>query len=128
VLKMDAIKVTIKKSDLLSRSENSMKNTRDPSVSTGSSWKEIVFTLLENRWILLLLVLLPAALFLLWRFKNKGKERSYDEKEALSILYGHISKDPEVEEMVRRLYARKNGDSSVVIDEKRLRELIKRYS
>jgi hypothetical protein len=54
----------------------------------------------------------------------KHKRKSYKESEALKILYGHISKDAEVEEMVRKLYARKNGDKSVEINKKRLNELV----
>jgi hypothetical protein len=57
----------------------------------------------------------------------KFKRKSSKESEALKILYGHISKDPEIEEMVRKLYARKNGDKSVEINEKRLKELVEYF-
>jgi hypothetical protein len=50
----------------------------------------------------------------------------YKESEALKILYGHMSEDSEIEEMVRKLYARKNGDKSVQIDKKVLKEMVNR--
>ena len=50
----------------------------------------------------------------------------YNESEALKILYAHMSEDPEIEEMVRKLYAHKNGDKSVQIDKKVLKEMVKR--
>jgi hypothetical protein len=50
----------------------------------------------------------------------------YNESEALKILYGHMSEDAKIEEMVRKLYARKNGDKSVQIDKKALKEMVDR--
>ena len=50
----------------------------------------------------------------------------YKESEALKILYGHMSEDPKIEEMVRKLYARKNGDKDVKIDKKVLQEMVNR--
>jgi hypothetical protein len=50
----------------------------------------------------------------------------YKESEALKILYAHMSEDVEVEEMVRKLYARKNGDKDVQIDKKALKEMVNR--
>ena len=58
----------------------------------------------------------------------KGKQHTFRESEALKILYGHISEDPEAEAMVHKLYARKNGDKSVEIDKKRLKTLVERYT
>ena len=52
----------------------------------------------------------------------------YKESEALKILYGHMSEDAEIEEMVRKLYARKNGDKSVQIDKKALKEMVNRVN
>jgi hypothetical protein len=49
------------------------------------------------------------------------------ESEALRILYPHTNDDPKVEAMVRKLYAKKGGDKSVVIDKKELKVLIDRY-
>jgi len=57
---------------------------------------------------------------------TKGRANPYKESEALKILYGHMSEDTQIEEMVRKLYARKNGDKSVVIDKKVLKEMVNR--
>jgi hypothetical protein len=58
----------------------------------------------------------------------KAKVKNYKDGDALKILYGHISESKEVEEMVRKLYAKKNGDKSVDIDKKELKELLDRFS
>jgi hypothetical protein len=55
------------------------------------------------------------------------KVSPYKESEALKILYGHMSEDAQIEEMVRKLYARKNGDKTVDIDKKVLKEMVERY-
>jgi hypothetical protein len=57
---------------------------------------------------------------------SKSSVNPYKEDEALKILYGHMSQDSEIEEMVRKLYARKNGDKSVNIDKKVLKEMVDR--
>ena len=54
-------------------------------------------------------------------------KKSYNNSQSLKILYPHISTNPEVEDMVRRLYASQNGDKSVVIDKKELREMVERF-
>ncbi|HEY9191086.1 MAG TPA: BatD family protein [Sulfurovum sp.] len=60
------------------------------------------------------------------RFKTRSAN-PYKESEALKILYTHMSEDPQVEAMVRKLYARKNGDKSVEIDKKLLKEMVEKY-
>lgn len=50
------------------------------------------------------------------------------ESEALKILYPHTNDTPAVEDMVRKLYAKKGGDKSVVIDKEELKVLIDRYN
>jgi hypothetical protein len=54
---------------------------------------------------------------------SKSHNRKYSAQEALEILYPHTNDSKEIEEMVRRLYSAQK-DSSVKIDQKRLRELI----
>ncbi len=56
----------------------------------------------------------------------KKSIRHYSESEALKILYPHINESPEIEEMVRKLYAKKAGDKNVKIDKNTLREMIER--
>ena len=58
---------------------------------------------------------------------KRGTASPYKESEALKILYGHMSEDADIEEMVRKLYARKNGDKSVEIDKKVLKEMVERF-
>jgi hypothetical protein len=67
-------------------------------------------------------------MYLLGKFKWKRSTSPFKESEALKILYGHMSDDPEVEAMVRKLYAKKNGDKSVIIDKKELRALVEKYA
>ena len=57
---------------------------------------------------------------------TKRSSSPYKEAEALKILYGHMSGDAQIEEMVRKLYARKNGDKEVEIDRKELKEMVDR--
>ncbi len=60
-----------------------------------------------------------------WKF---GRTQSpFKESEALKILYAHMSEDAEAETMVRKLYAKKNGDKSVIIDKKVLKTLVEKY-
>ncbi|MBA1421228.1 MAG: BatD family protein [Epsilonproteobacteria bacterium] len=78
-------------------------------------------------WMLALAFLAGVAAMYLVRFMPAKKQKPYKESEALKILYGHMSEDPKVEEMVRKLYAKKNGDKSVHIDKKELKEMVERF-
>ena len=49
------------------------------------------------------------------------------EDQALKILYPHINNSPEVESMVRKLYAKKGGDKSIIIDKKELKILVEEF-
>ncbi len=82
-------------------------------------------------WWMLLLAFIAGAVSLylvqlLPKFKGKGTS-PFKESEALKILYAHINEDKEAEAMVRKLYAKKNGDKSVIIDKKELKALVERY-
>ncbi len=78
-------------------------------------------------WMLSLAFLAGVVAMYLVRFIPTRKQKPYKESEALKILYGHMSEDPKVEEMVRKLYAKKNGDKSVQIDKKELKEMVERF-
>ncbi len=83
-------------------------------------------------WILLLVfaggvVLALGAVKLLPLLKWKRAVNPMRESEAIKILYPHTSDDPKVEEMVRKLYAKKGGDKSVLIDKSVLKTLVDRY-
>ncbi len=58
---------------------------------------------------------------------HKPKSSPFKESEALKILYAHMSEDTAVEEMVRKLYAKKNGQKDVTIDKKELKRLVEKY-
>lgn len=79
-------------------------------------------------WMLALSFALGMLVMYLVQFMPTRKQKPYKESEALKILYGHMSDAPEVEEMVRKLYAKKNGDKSVQIDKKALKEMVERFS
>ena len=71
-----------------------------------------------------------AVMFLIQRLLRlmfKGRIGQYREADALKILYPHMSESAEVEAMVRRLYARKRGDESIVIDKNMLKILVEKY-
>jgi len=59
--------------------------------------------------------------------KRKRKGSTVNKDEALKILYANINESKEVEDMVRKLYAKKNGDKSIVIDETILKRLLEKY-
>ena len=65
-------------------------------------------------------------LLLQWIFSFKSKKSTkFTEEKALKLFYGQMSKSPEIEEMAKRLYARKKGDKSVKIDKKELKRMFK---
>ena len=57
----------------------------------------------------------------------KPKGRSFRGDEALKILYPKMSESQEVEEMVRKLYAIKNGNRKIEIDKQQLKALLEKY-
>lgn len=81
-------------------------------------------------WMLVAAFVIGMVFMMLVRWLSGFKSKSsspYKESEALKILYAHTSVDPEVEVMVRRLYARKNGDKTVKLDKKVLKEMVERF-
>jgi hypothetical protein len=131
-LNVNAYNVTIKKSSTSSLSSatpntNGMVQTK---ITQPSTIKEEVEVKSVAWWMLAVAfgsgMLFMVALRWIPRLKTRGTS-PYKESEALKILYGHMSEDPEIEEMVRKLYARKNGDKDVEIDKKVLREMVERY-
>ena len=86
--------------------------------------KSVAWWMLASAFILG--VLFMYVLRFLPKFKLGGSS-PYKESEALKILYAHMSEDAKVEAMVRKLYARKNGDKSVKIDKKVLKDMVERF-
>ncbi|MCB4742841.1 MAG: BatD family protein [Sulfurovum sp.] len=65
--------------------------------------------------------------YLTTKLKWQPKVATFNEKDALKVLYAHMSEDPKAEAMVRKLYAKKNGQKNIVIDKKELKALMKKY-
>jgi len=85
-------------------------------VQSGLSW-----------WMLTLAFVLGGLSVEILRYLPKGlSKKSFSDDEALKILYAHISEDSAVEEMVRKLYAKKRGDKTVQIDKKALKQMLER--
>jgi len=123
VLKIKAFNIAVEGSKTLPMAANTSK----PSANEKSILKGTDHIFTAERQIWLLSFILGAVFFYLLRYLPKRQQKPDRESEALQILYGHTSEDPEVEEMVRKLYSRKNGDSAIEIDKKRLKALIARY-
>jgi len=125
-LKIDRLDIEINQTNT---SAVASKTSKPSSTAGGKkiSLREKIEAIPVSWWISILAFVLGGILFYLLRYLPKHKKRSYKESEALNILLPHISKDPEVEKMVQKLYARVNGDRSVVIDRKKLKALIDHF-
>ncbi|WP_373031171.1 BatD family protein [Sulfurovum sp.] len=136
-LNVNAYEVTIKKSSTsaslsLKPHTNGMVQTKiaQPLSSQEASKEERVEVKTVAWWMLVASFGLGAlSIIVLQRLPRLKSRRAnpYKESEALKILYAHMSEDTEVEEMVRKLYARKNGDKTVEIDKKVLKEMVERF-
>jgi hypothetical protein len=124
------------------KSVSSIKNSTDAKGVVQSNLKQdpllkekVVTKIVEEKsveWWMLVLVFILGMLsmyVLQYLLQHKGKRRQnpFKESEALKILYAHISNDNKAEEMVRQLYAKKNGDKSIIIDKKLLKQLVEKY-
>jgi len=102
---------------------------QDESLLPDATEKEVKVKSVEW-WMLMLAFILGLFMMYLFKYlplsKFKREKNPYKESVALKILYAHINESKEIEEMVRKLYAKKNGDKSVVIDKKVLRELVEK--
>ena len=76
-------------------------------------------------FVLGLLVMYLFNYFLSTKWKRQGS--TINETEAFRILYAHINESKEIEDMVRKLYASKNGDKSIIIDKTILKMLVEKY-
>ena len=67
--------------------------------------------------------------YLLFLYKSyKDKKRFFKGEKAFKILYPHSGESIEVEAMVRKLYAIKNGEKDIKIDKKELNKMLEEYS
>jgi len=130
-IKVDAPKQSIAALSAVDNSAGKVQTNLKLSDSPAQNAVEERVVVQQTAWWMLLSAFAAGMLFLyllqlLPRFKGR-RASPYKESEALKILYGHMSDDPDVEAMVRKLYARKNGDKSVMIDKKALRAMVEKY-
>jgi hypothetical protein len=136
-LNVNAYDVTIKKSSATPSSTlkphtNGMVQTKiaPPSpVKEERVEKQVEVKNVVAWWMLVVAFGLGMLFMAVLRWLPRLRTRStspYKESEALKILYAHMSEDAEIEEMVRKLYARKNGDKDVQVDKKVLKEMVNR--
>jgi len=128
VLEVPSYEVNIESKKLLNKMLPTLAETPSPDVQKKEiikkevksvDWLMLVFAFILGMLMMYLLQFLPK----IWQ----RNERSYKESDTLKILYAHISEDKEVEAMVRKLYAKKNGDKSVKIDKKELKAMVERF-
>ena len=127
-LDVNGYAVTIKKTPITSSSTvnihtNGVVQTKEVTVEKQVEVKSVAW------WMLAAAFGLGALFMFVLKWLPSLKKRTtspYKESEALKILYAHMSEDAEIEEMVRKLYARKNGDKIVEIDKKVLKEMVNR--
>ena len=108
-LKIKAFQIEVKKSKAVSMA---IQNTKTVEIN-NISFIEKIKAFSTNWWKLVIPFILGGLFIHLLRYAFNYKQKPSTESEALKILYGHISEDPEVEEIVRKLYAIKNGDNSL---------------
>jgi len=100
--------------------ERSMLDDGEPEVAVetnATEWWMVILAFISGMVVMFLTRYLP-------RSKARDHRGHYSEAEALKILYSHMSESPEIEAMVRKLYAKKNGDKSIIIDKKALNEML----
>lgn len=128
-LKVKAFAIEVNGSEMSSKSvKNTRSSKQDNSIENmKTNLKEKLEALPAYWWFLLLAFILGGLFFYLLRYLPEHKRSTFNEQESLKILLPHTGKDPEVENMVQTLYAKINGDTSAVIDKKRLRALVAQY-
>ena len=97
------------------------KNVKKPWVSTLPSLLALFLAFALGVSLTLAFKYIPFAT--LW----KRKEKQFKGSDSLKVLYPKMSENPEVEEMVRKLYAIENGAKNIKIDKQRLKELVEYY-
>jgi hypothetical protein len=101
----------------------------EPAEKSMLDGEEVMVEVEKTQWWIPLLAFISGLIVMyllkfLPKMKWKGKKTTVKESEALNILYAHINESAEIEEMVRKLYAKKNGDKSIKIDKKSLKKLL----
>jgi hypothetical protein len=128
-LRVNAIDIETELSKTVNSTTKAIKPST-PAISMKNKMihlKEKVEAIPSHWWISILSFIFGGVAFYLSRYLPKRKQTSDKESEVLKILVPHISEDPEIEEMVRKLYTRRSGDTAVVIDKKSLKALLVRF-
>jgi len=128
-LKIKALHIEVNGSKTDTRSINASKPVH-PGRSIGSrmiSLKEKLEDISAKWWLTILSFILGGVFLYLLRYLPEHKRSAFNELESLKILLPHTGKDTEVEKMVQMLYAKINGDTSVSIDKKKLKEMVEQY-
>jgi len=86
-----------------------------------TQWWMIILSFISGMLVMYMLRFIPSV-------KWVKSSSSVKESEALKILYSHINESKEIEQMVRKLYAKKNGDKSIVIDKKELNSMVEKVT
>jgi hypothetical protein len=87
----------------------------------NTQWWMIILSFISGMLVMYMLRFIPSV-------KWVKSSSSVKESEALKILYSHINESKEIELMVRKLYAKKNGDKSIVIDKKELNSMVEKVT
>ncbi|MEA2029633.1 MAG: BatD family protein [Campylobacterota bacterium] len=89
--------------------------------------KEIV-TKNNPLWIALAYILgVLSTLFVIYlvpKIKSMQVDKLFNDDEVFKTLYANMDQDPRIEQIVRDLRAKKQGDKSVVIDKKEIKEIL----
>jgi len=132
ILEIPSYEVTIEKKKGLSSILPTIKtpSTKIEKPKVEEKAVKVVHKNVIQWWLLLVAFMLGMFVMYLLRFIPNSwnrKEKHYKETEALKLLYSHISDDKAVEDMVHKLYAKKNGDKTIKIDKKILKEMVERF-
>jgi len=131
-LKVKSFDIKVKKSAYQKAMSGTAKGVVHAQSQTPLATKEVIVEKIVEvetitYWMLLLAFILGMIFMYILRFVPKKLRKSYSDDEALKILYGQMNAGEDVEEMVRKLYAKKQGDKTVKIDKKILREMLRRF-
>ena len=130
---IDVQGVSIAKNKVLVHKNNiTSSNSTAPTIKASTTNKNIDNEENPRIWMLLLSFVAGIIVTLITlKFKQikefRFKSNPYKHSEALKILYPHINTNKDIENMVRDLYEKENGNKDIKIDKKRLKELLKKY-
>jgi len=63
-------------------------------------------------------------IYLIPKIKRMQVDKLFSDDEVFKTLYANMDKDPRIEKIVRNMHAKKQGDKSIVIDKKEIKEIL----